>query len=345
MGEERFETLRAELGIVTPMFLGAADQKPTGIRPASVKGALRFWWRALAWGRVLAAAERDIPGALRLLHDEEGKLFGLAAGKEGGGQGVFLLRIGAEQRIATKDQDLESSWPEAQSNSGYLGLGLWESGKAERGNLQGHRAGIREGGQFTVEILFKPKATAVHKRQLQEALAAWGLLGGLGSRNRRGFGSVALHKMEGWPIPANRQQYEAAVTRFLVQAQAVADYPPYTAFSARGRFGIQTEAAKARTAHGQAGGRYKDHRGQKSSLRGRAKIPFGLPLQDVDEKSRRASPLFFHVHPVGDGRFVVATLFLPALFHPEDPQRDLEAFYRHVESFVTDLQGGLRHGS
>ena len=44
-------TITATIEVVTPMFLGGADQSPDGIRPSSVKGALRFWWRAWAWTR------------------------------------------------------------------------------------------------------------------------------------------------------------------------------------------------------------------------------------------------------------------------------------------------------
>ena len=43
--------------IVTPMFLGGENQQAdaTQFRNASFKGALRFWWRALNWGRCLQA--------------------------------------------------------------------------------------------------------------------------------------------------------------------------------------------------------------------------------------------------------------------------------------------------
>jgi CRISPR-associated protein Cmr1 len=46
------ETIEAVYRIVTPMFIGGADQKPNdGVRAPSFKGMLRFWWRALNWGR------------------------------------------------------------------------------------------------------------------------------------------------------------------------------------------------------------------------------------------------------------------------------------------------------
>ena len=65
-------TLTAEFKIVTPMFIGGADQSPSdGIRPPSVKGALRFWWRALNWGKFREAPGADDAAALRALHEEE----------------------------------------------------------------------------------------------------------------------------------------------------------------------------------------------------------------------------------------------------------------------------------
>ncbi|MGC8771094.1 MAG: type III-B CRISPR module RAMP protein Cmr1 [Brevinematia bacterium] len=41
------EKLEFECEIITPMFLSGANQSECELRPASIKGALRFWWRAL----------------------------------------------------------------------------------------------------------------------------------------------------------------------------------------------------------------------------------------------------------------------------------------------------------
>ncbi len=43
------EKITARYRITTPMFIGDAAQQASGISPAAVKGALRFWWRALNW--------------------------------------------------------------------------------------------------------------------------------------------------------------------------------------------------------------------------------------------------------------------------------------------------------
>jgi len=70
--------IKAIYRIVTPMFIGGANQDPSdGIRPPSFKGALRFWWRALNWGKFYHEC-RDKKKALQALHQEELRLFGSA---------------------------------------------------------------------------------------------------------------------------------------------------------------------------------------------------------------------------------------------------------------------------
>ncbi|NER00596.1 MAG: type III-B CRISPR module RAMP protein Cmr1, partial [Cyanothece sp. SIO2G6] len=41
------ETLTFTCKIITPMFLAGADGKTPELRSASIKGAMRFWWRAV----------------------------------------------------------------------------------------------------------------------------------------------------------------------------------------------------------------------------------------------------------------------------------------------------------
>ncbi len=82
------QKLTATYRIVTPLFLGGADQKATDIRPPSVKGALRFWWRALNWGRIRSECQNDAD-ALCELNQHEADLFGAAAvDKTEWGQGI-----------------------------------------------------------------------------------------------------------------------------------------------------------------------------------------------------------------------------------------------------------------
>lgn len=328
------QRIEATLRVVTPMFIGDAEQKASSLRPPSIKGALRFWWRALNWARLLAEAQDDVPTALKQLHADEAQLFGLAAAEDNnrqqrGGQGCFLLRVHQPSAWGP----LVTDWPTNNTGSGYLGYGLFAT------NQQPHREGIREGQTFTVELSFKPNTTLTQIDSVREALRAWGLLGGLGSRARRGFGSVSLLTLNGETQTLHQADYLAAIRALLNDAATVRAFPPYTAFSGHADFSLlATDPKNARQAHNQAGLLYKQHRGQASDLRGEAKIPFGLPLAKADEKNRRASPLLFHVQELADGSFLAGVLYLPAQFHHasryEPHNRDLEYFYRQVARFL-----------
>ncbi len=333
-------TLEATYRIVTPLFIGDAEQKATDLRPPSIKGALRFWWRALNWKTFLQQANGEPAAALRQLHEQEGKLFGLAAleGKKQG-QGCFILQVTQQPKLNPK----ETTWPENNTGSGYLGYGLMASGQGD--NYQAHREGFTEknkNSQFSLSLIFKPKTPPAFVESLQETLKIWGLLGGLGSRARRGFGSVSLLslKRDNQSLESFNEalpEYSNKINNLLKNYRDVNDFPPYSAFSQHSRFEIITAAEReARDAHSQAGNAFKNHRGEPSELRGKQKIPFGLPLQNVDKKNRRSSPLLFHVHPLKGGNFVASVLYLPAEFHPQypHPQPDLKSFYRHVSDFM-----------
>jgi CRISPR-associated protein Cmr1 len=318
-------TLTATYRIVTPMFLGDADQKATEIRPPSVKGALRFWWRALNWGRFRNGA--DDATALKKLHAEEAALFGAAADEKNNklGQSQFLIQILPAKRSK------ESAWPENQTPSGYLGLGLFP--------MQGHqrREGFMEQQDFTVTLRFKPGADEMVDKaetQIRDALTALSLFGGLGSRARRGFGSVALITLDGVAHSIKtKQDYANQVSGLMSRYPKAESLPPFTAFSKQSRLALFATAQSARQAHRGLGSAYQQYRGQPSKLRGRIKAGFGLPLTGVSQE-RRASPLLMHIHPVG-GEFQASTLYMSAVFHPNwDKVHDYV-----VEDFLKEKEG------
>lgn len=95
-------TVTATFEIVTPMFLGNSDQKATAIRPTSIKGALRFWWRAM---------NGDL--SLTELAKKEARLFGST---DGGG--VFSLVVSSLGKFQA-----QTDWPPKDPNasSSYMG--------------------------------------------------------------------------------------------------------------------------------------------------------------------------------------------------------------------------------
>ncbi len=343
------DTLIATYRIVTPMFIGDGNQQATAIRPPSVKGALRFWWRALQWGKIRPQWSCD-ELALQELHETEACLFGCAAkeehGQQAGGQGKFLLRV--IQQANRKEKELEAKWPEKNTGSAFLGFGILESGKEVDGDFRPHREGIKEikDNKFTLRLDFKLNTSQEDIDSIEQVLYVFGLLGGLGSRARRGFGSVALtefqrNKEAVKNLPYTKQQYQQVIDELLAQYQKVIEYPPYTAFSKQTllKFVKTDQAIDARQIHNKMGLDYKNFRlGFKKSDKSK-KRAFGLPLASYDENNRRSSPLFFHMHPLADNTFVGIALYLPAVFHYEkDEYKDTQTFLEPVKQFMESLK-------
>jgi CRISPR-associated protein Cmr1 len=326
------EKIIATYKIVTPMFIGDAEKNASDIRPSSVKGALRFWWRALNWGKFLEKEKGDEVKALAALHEQEGILFGglpetikdekTQKNKDIGGQGIFLLKVISQQNYQTTDV-----WPIAKRASGYLGIGLWESGKQEKNNLQRHREAIEENQSFSIELLLKPTITSTQKKELEDVIKLWGLLGGLGSRVRRGFGSIALETFNNTQITFESiDDYLKAIHLLLNDYAVTNKQPPFTAFSKKSQLGTSASKTNARAAHAELGELFRNYRGQPSPLRGSKKRVFGMPYTGgtkKEEEARRASPLLFHIHPIAN-KYKGIVLSMPAVFHYEEDLKNVD---------------------
>jgi len=350
--------ITANYKIVTPMFIGDANQQATNISPASVKGALRFWWRALNWGRIKTNIE-DESEALRELYRQECDIFGSAAEK-GAGQAKFILRVNFSNSIKN---DSTPSKP----NSGIqylLGQGLYHF-------KNGYLRDSIPTGTFTIECVFKPDKNKENIRhQISEVLLAFGTLGGLGSRMRKGFGSVAIQKINcnHFSVPTS----EAELKHLISQWRQPVDSPPFTAFSKLTRIDISSKNEDAIALLNNAGIEQQSYRsyGRKAShdsyhkVNGKKaeqnfskdhdalldfskgkiikKIPdrsvFGLPHNyffsstrknieftvKEEKRSRRASPLFIHVHEFPDGKAILLHTLFPSVFLPENTKLEFK---------------------
>lgn len=335
--------LQARYRIVTPMFIGDAQQKATGISPTSIKGALRFWWRALNWGRIRTHNASD-KAALQDLHAQESELFGSSA--EQGQAASFTLQ---SNTLSRKAQLPASPHPGLQY---LLGQGLFFHNQYQREALAADQ-------ELEIKLTLTPDK-AHYAQQLQDALIALGCLGGLGSRARKGFGSLAIQSLtvkgKEIAIPQDIQ----TLKQQLLQYKSTAELPPFTAFSKQTRIDISLTHTNALAALQQAGSEQQLYRswGQNGKVAGKDaeknfpqdhdlvaelipppqtvdKIPqrsvFGLPhnyffssrKKGVDfspagkERSRRASPLLIHVHQFPDEKTALIHTLLPATFLPE----------------------------
>jgi CRISPR-associated protein Cmr1 len=174
--------MNIELETVTPLFLGGAD--PRGqpeLRAASVRGALRFWLRALLGG-VLGDNDLDA------LRKGESAVFGST--DTGASPVVVRVRHGSLQT---------QTFSQLVANR----MGVSYLYFAARGTGQeSERSAITPGNSFELLLNERAGVRASCEAALRQAYAALWLLthlGGLGARSRRGGGSLQATQVTGEP--------------------------------------------------------------------------------------------------------------------------------------------------
>lgn len=359
---------------VTPLFLGGAD--PRGepeLRAPSLRGAMRYWFRALL-------GEPD-PTKLSL---REAKVFGGPQHERAEPQRASPLRVAVRwvQEPPIKKWG-PPQWPPDTGGTGrnqvnglvYLGFAFRATGGRD---AQPARQAIDAGWRFTVELSARDAGV------LRQACAAWWVLchvGGLGSRTRRGFGTIRVLAVNGaaalgdglppMPLAARTPQALAAalseglrVAAAALGAGAPMPRPSYTTLRqgaavacvlghawpswhaalrdvgelmARIRRGMQPTMSTV----------LKPPSGQQLTFERPA---FGLPIVyynpqtrqsvtlEADSISRRASPLIIRPLRLADGQYAVLLVGSGAVFWPQHAR--LKADGRKLPGEVS--QQGIR---
>ena len=186
------------------MFLGGAGHEITRIRTDSVKGALAFWWQALNFG-MFVEREGSVDAALKAMQKDVVRIFGGPSG-QGAVQPRLVSGPGAADGLKTNDvlgqngkrvTNLSNVRDKIPGGVGigarYLGLGLMAAFTSKK-HLAGKLARpcfVSDDG-FSLRFVLLKRLTQDDIASVREALIAFGLLGGLGSRVRRGWGSISL---------------------------------------------------------------------------------------------------------------------------------------------------------
>ena len=315
-----FTEIKATYRVVTPLFCSGADQRYAELRLPSFKGVLRFWWRALAWSR--------LRGNLGVIGHEEDRLFGSSSH---GQSPVSLVRVEYRQRKSEAGNDLRKR---VGAGGRYLGYGLMDAGTDQRGFL-------RPGFDFTVTMRVRePKQEVEH---LIGALKTLGILGGIGARSRKGFGSVSLESLclggeETWRPPASAESLSNAIQEIL-KSSGRGGLAEYTALSSQSRIVLmQSDHSDPLKLLDIIGRELRD--GIRTAPR-RERIAFGLPREPRVE--RRASPLFVHIHQCS-GSPIGVLAFLPARFLDDQNHTHQGDLYRPVDAFFNRLCGRRQRG-
>lgn len=280
--------LTATFRIVTPMFIAGADQTRAELRAPSIKGALRFWWRALNWAKIRSTCNSD-DSALAELKKKEDRLFGDA---DRHGQSTVLVSISSRKPLCDQrppnlhtDMKPQNKNPNSMAGARYLGYGLivpFSSNNTGRMAGQLDRACINPDQVFTVLLSSRQRMDD----SILDGLKMLGLLGGIGSRSRRGFGSLLLERIEEakeggeseptWKAPDTLARYKAEIKIILQKYGCISqkDVPPISAFYKDSRVDTLLEGNSPYEVLDQLGLKMLDYRSWGQSKKGN-KLPSG----------------------------------------------------------------------
>lgn len=309
--------LRLKLRFLTPAFIGGPDGNAAELRPPSVKGMLRFWWRAVNAGNF----------GLNELKINEARIFGDASGN--GRVSSFLLNVKSsnlnnyvsKESFPKKDYAVYSIKGHRLNILEYLAYGTYSYDKMQRRNVF-EREYIRPGLGFEL-ILSLPDKTESKGiiQELYSALVAWSCFGGLGSKSRNGFGSFTVENAEGHPQLAELMQLSPA--HYFNKLLSNAKLPEFTAFSKKARL-FKTgqifsfwDACLAKLGHIYREARLSLENKHSYDLRQFIGAPIVVNKKQYSLLNRRAKPYFLRVHREKNG-YVGYILYLPSHYYLSD---------------------------
>ena len=237
--------IEATYRVVTPMFCAGANPGRAELRLSSFKGVLRFWWRALAWPR--------LNGDLDEIRRQEDALFG----STGAGQSCASMRlaIDSDPQLVRKDEVLTVPASDGRvvgEGARYLGYGVMHAFDSKKSNTrkgQLTRACLRAPFDFVVRMQLRgreasPDALRQQSESLEDALICLGNRGGLGAKNRKGYGSLAIRSLlvngeQRWRLPQTMHELRDTLVAYRRDRQA-GDQPAYTALSREARHVLLT---------------------------------------------------------------------------------------------------------
>ena len=177
--------------LITPLYGGGAKtQEPdevSVVRASEIRGLLRFWWRATRGGQ--------FGGSLEKMRSAEEAIWGSAAGDGKAGPSPVSVFVQNWKRNRQADvpfeviSDKERTKIQPRSSSNvppYAAFPLQP--KKEEATPGMALPGVYRDVSFELVITFPEKV----REDVDAALWAWEIFGGVGARTRRGFGALEL---------------------------------------------------------------------------------------------------------------------------------------------------------
>ncbi len=168
---------------ITPMFLAGADGTTPELRAPSIKGALRFWWRAMN-GHLSLEDLRRIEGEIFGSTNQKSKIIIIANEQP--------KTVSENEMLPHKTDERHRSPKSSFSNGSILNIQLRMFNTIDLGSSL----------KFTVE-------------QLKNLFTLTATLGGFGKRNRRGMGSFKI--VNGATMPSSLQDIETLLNSVVLK--------------------------------------------------------------------------------------------------------------------------------
>lgn len=294
-GDVSLKKFEVRMRIVTPLFMGGAEPSVLAeVRAPALKGTLRYWYR------VADPAYRD----------HEFEIFGSTCA-----QSSFLLRAPV---VRGNNERFKAS---VSTGMGYLGFSMRGDKKSPP------RPYLPPGRELGFEMIFRKEPREYGLRAVAASWWLMALLGGLGARSRRGFGSLEI---TGWPgefelpVPAPDKTVKEWWDRFNAGLKLIRRWFPgspdltRTVLSGARFYLFKSGYKDYQGALNRLGTELKEFRSQLSRL---DRTALGLPMvvqgkgtYEGTEHKRSASPVFFRVVRIGGMYYpLVAVLKAPLL--------------------------------
>ena len=311
------ETREFEVEVITPLFLGGADSRKAELRAPSIKGALRFWWRAL-YGS----------DDLKEMKARESEIFGSTDKKSG-----FNVKVSGIKKVQPVLADLPRGPKVLTKSKGrtfpisiieYLSYGLYKWDPSKRKNVY-KREHFPSGTTFKLILRTVNKSSS---HEILNSLYALANYGGLGSCSRNGFGSLRIPGLSG------SFKFDGKLKSFTsVSSNAVL----FDGFKPKNIW----EDALA-----EIGKAYREARGSLEMKHNFKKRPLiAKPLivrREVSITDRHSKPYFLHVTKNEQGKYRGHILFLPYEYHDTAKQKAYLDTCQEMNARLKALSGGTK---
>jgi CRISPR-associated protein Cmr1 len=179
------ESITFHCRVITPLFLAGADGRTPELRAPSIKGAMRFWWRALHGHLGLDSNVENKKIISAGLRDQETFIFGGTGRNERDGRSSFAIQV--IDVSLNENKSLERLVP--HKNQGFMAESYAPGGLFKvLFRLQKY-----DKNKFSVKAPVLGREEEIFNREKLIALfQLTSILGGLGRRVRRGMGCFTI---------------------------------------------------------------------------------------------------------------------------------------------------------